>query len=84
MRKNQAIEMAAETLPQETQDKIDDRWHCEGKGARVVSRTFQWRILPAIVQNVFVSPLFPDRPCRKNEKRKKPDITALGIDIQAL
>jgi hypothetical protein len=40
MRKNQAIEMAAETLPQETQDKIDDRWHCEGKGARVVSRTF--------------------------------------------
>jgi hypothetical protein len=32
----------------------------------------------------FVSPLFPDCPCRKNEKRKKTDITALGIDIQAL
>jgi hypothetical protein len=68
MRKQaQARKTAANALFQETQNKINNRWHCEGKSAHVVSRTFQRRILLAISSTKrFVSRLFPDRPCRKN------------------
>jgi hypothetical protein len=80
MRKQaQARKTAANALVQETQNKINNRWHCEGKSAHVVSRTFQWRILLAIVQNVLFRAFSLTVHAARIRKEKKPDITAPGL-----